>query len=66
MRVTSISPEGIRFLSLSAEGMLPVSSSVTIFSAIVLPIPGSSSAFPALAISPTDTPTSRIDLAALR
>ena len=66
MRVTSISPGGLRLRSFSAEGMLPVSSSAVIFSAIVLPTPASSSARPWRGSSATDTPDSRIALAALR
>ena len=66
IRVTSISPVGIFCLSLSADGMLPVSSRVVILSAIVLPMPLSSSARPCLASSATETPASLIALAALR
>ena len=66
MRVTSTSPDGMRCFSLSAEGMLPVSSRVSIFSAIVLPTPASSTARPCFASSATDTPASRIAFAALR
>jgi hypothetical protein len=66
MRVTATRPEGMRALSLSAEGIDPVASSASIFSAIVLPTPASSSARPWRAISATDTPASRIALAALR
>jgi hypothetical protein len=66
MRVTSTSPDGMRCLSLSAEGMLPVSSRASIFSAIVLPTPASSTARPCFAISATETPASRIAFAALR
>ena len=42
MRVTSTRPDGIRAFSLSADGIEPVSSSASIFSAIVLPTPASS------------------------
>ena len=66
MRVTSTSPTGIRAFSLSPDGMLPDSSRASIFSAIVFPTPGSSSARPCRASSATDTPASRIALAALR
>ena len=48
MRVTSTRPEGMRCFSLSAEGIEPVSSRASIFSAIVLPTPASSSARPCL------------------
>ena len=48
MRVTSTRPAGMRCFSLSAEGIEPVSSSASIFSAIVLPTPASSSARPCL------------------
>ena len=48
MRVTSTSPAGIRACSLSADGIVPPSSSASIFSAIVLPTPASSSTRPAL------------------
>jgi hypothetical protein len=51
---------------LRAAGISPSSSSATIFSAIVLPIPGSSSARPWRASSATETPESRIAFAALR
>ena len=66
MRVTSTSPAGIFAFSLSADGIEPVSSSASIFSAIVLPTPESSSTRPCFAISSTETPASRIALAALR
>ena len=66
MRVISTSPTGIFALSFSAAVIEPVSSSWSIFSAIVLPTPASSSARPSLASSATDTPDSRIALAALR
>ena len=66
MRVTAISPEGIRAFSFSAAGIEPVSSSASIFSAIVLPTPDSSTTRPCLAISSTETPASRIAFAALR
>ncbi len=46
MRVISTSPTGIFAFSFSADGIAPVSSSTSIFSAIVLPIPASSSARP--------------------
>ena len=66
MRVISTRPAGILALSLSAEGIEPVSSSASIFSAMVLPTPDSSSTRPERAISSTDTPESRIAFAALR
>jgi hypothetical protein len=66
MRVISTSPDGMRCFSLSAEGIEPVSSSASIFSAIVLPTPASSTARPCLASSATETPASRIALAAFR
>ena len=66
MRVTSTRPDGMRCLSLSAEGIEPVSSRASIFSAIVLPTPASSTARPCFASSSTDTPASRIAFAALR
>ena len=66
MRVISTRPEGMRCFSLSADGIEPVSSSASIFSAIVLPTPASSTARPCFASSSTDTPASRIALAALR
>jgi hypothetical protein len=66
IRVISTRPAGIRSFSLSAEGMLPSSSSSAIFSAIVLPMPASSSARPSRASSATDTPASLIDFDALR
>ena len=56
----------MRAFSLSAAGIEPVSSRASIFSAIVLPTPESSSTRPCRAISSTDTPASRIALAALR
>ncbi len=66
MRVISTRPAGILAFSLSAEGIEPVSSSASIFSAMVLPTPDSSSTRPERAISSTDTPESRIAFAALR
>ena len=66
MRVTSTRPDGIRCFSLSADGIEPVSSSASIFSAIVLPTPASTSARPCFAISAPETPATRIALAALR
>ena len=66
MRVTSTRPDGIRCLSLSADGIEPPSSRASIFSAIVFPTPDSSAARPCLASSATDTPASRIAFAALR
>ena len=66
MRVTSTRPDGIRCFSLSADGIDPVSSSASIFSAIVFPTPASSAARPCFASSSTDTPASRIAFAALR
>jgi len=53
-------------LSLSAAGIVPESSRALIFSAIVLPIPGSFTTVPARAISSTEAAESRIALAALR
>ncbi len=46
MRVTSTRPGGNLALSLSADGISPVSSSASIFSAIVLPMPGELGARP--------------------
>ena len=46
MRVISTRPAGIFALSLSADGIEPPSRSASIFSAIVLPTPASSSALP--------------------
>ena len=66
MRVISTRPAGIFAFSLSADGMSPSATSASIFSAIVFPMPASSSVRPCAAISATDTPESRIDLAALR
>ena len=66
MRVTSIRPDGMRALSFSDAGIEPVSSRASIFSAIVLPTPASSSTRPWRAMSSTETPASRIALAALR
>ena len=66
MRVISTRPAGMRAFSLSAAGIEPVSSRASIFSAIVLPTPGSSSTRPCSASSSTETPASRIALAALR
>ena len=56
----------MRALSLSADGIEPVSSRASIFSAIVLPTPASSVTRPWRASSATETPASRIALAALR
>jgi hypothetical protein len=64
--VTSTSPLGIFFFSLSADGIEPVSSRAPIFSSIVFPTPASSSALPCRCSSATDTPASRMALAALR
>ncbi len=66
MRVTATRPAGMRARSLSVAGIVPVSSRASIFSAIVLPTPESSSTRPWRAISSTDTPASRIAFAALR
>ena len=66
MRVTATSPAGMRAFSFSVAGIEPVSSRASIFSAIVLPTPASSSARPWRASSATETPASRIALAALR
>ena len=66
MRVISTRPTGIFAFSFSAAGISPSSSSASIFSAIVLPTPSSSSARPCRAISATEAPESRIALAALR
>ena len=65
-RVISTRPGGYFALSLSALGIVPVSSSVSIFSAIVLPIPGSFVTVPARLISSIDAVASRIAFAALR
>ena len=62
----STRPGGNFARSLSAAGMEPVSSSASIFSAMVLPTPASSSTLPLRASSATDPPASRIALAALR
>ena len=65
MRVTSIRPGGYFALSFSADGILPVSSSTSIFSAIVLPTPASSVTRPWRASSATGCVDSRIAFAAL-
>ena len=56
MRVISTRPGGIFALSLSADGIEPVSSRASIFSAIVFPTPASSAARPCRASSSTETP----------
>ena len=67
MRVTSTSPGGNFAFSFSAAGIVPVSSSASIFSAIVLPTPGSSLDPARRARAPRPTRAdSRIALAALR
>ena len=63
-RVTSIRVGGNLALSFTAAGISPVSSSASIFSARVLPTPGTSVARPAAARSATETGLSRIALAA--
>ena len=65
IRVTEISVVGNCARNLTAEGMSPVSSSRSIFSASVLPTPGSSVARPARASSATETGHSRIAFAAV-
>ncbi len=62
----AISPGGNFARSLSAAGIVPVSSSAMIFSCSVLPIAGSSVARPARASAATDTDASRTVLAAAR
>ena len=64
--VTSTSEAGNFAFSLSALGIEPVSSSVTILPSSVFPMPGSSVARPSRAISATDSGLSRITLAASR
>jgi hypothetical protein len=64
--VISTSPGGYFAFSFSALGMEPVSSSVAIFSAIVLPIPASCVTVPASLISAIEPLASRIAFAALR
>ena len=54
-RVTSTRVAGNFAFSLSAEGMLPVSISVSIFSASVLPIAGSSVSLPSFASCSIET-----------
>ena len=67
MRVTSTSPAGNLALSLSADGIVPVSRSVTIFSASVFPHARDLlRTARARASSSTDAPVSRIAFAALR
>ena len=64
--VTSISEGGNFRFSFAAEGISPVSSSVTIFCSSVLPTPGSSVALPARASSSTETGLCRTTRAASR
>ena len=56
----------MRSLSLSADGIVPCSSSEPILSAIALPMPGNDSALPWRAISATEAPESRMFFAAVR
>ena len=63
-RVIATRPGGNFARSFSAAGIVPVSSSVWIFSWSVLPIPGSSVARPSRASAATDTDASRTALAA--
>ena len=62
----AINPAGNLARSRSAAGIVPVSSSATILSCNVAPIPGSSVARPARASAATDTDASRTVLAAVR
>jgi hypothetical protein len=66
IRVISTSPGGYFALSLTALGICPVSSSASIFSAIVLPTPDKVVTLPCRASSSTDTGASRIAFAAFR
>ena len=63
----SISPAG-NFAAqlLDARGSSPVSSSASIFSSSVLPIPGSSVTLPSRVMAATDRGASRTAFAALR
>jgi len=65
-RVISIRPGGNFARSRCAEGVSPVSSSVTILSCSVLPTPGSDVALPSRASAATDVELSRTALAAVR
>jgi hypothetical protein len=62
----STSPTGNFARSFSAAGIVPVSSSATIFSSSVRPIPGSSVTFPSRVSAATDRGASRTVFAALR
>ena len=64
-RVTSIRVGGNFAFSFTAAGISPVSISASIFSASVLPTPGTSVARPAPRSSATETGLSRIALAAV-
>jgi hypothetical protein len=64
--VTAISPAGNFARSRSAAGIVPLSSSATIFSCSVAPMPGSSLARPSRASAATDSEASRTLLAAVR
>ena len=64
-RVTSISDGGNFAFSFTAAGISPVSIRASIFSARVLPTPGTSVARPAAARSATETGLSRIAFAAV-
>ena len=64
-RVTSTRVGGNFAFSFTAAGISPVSSRASIFSASVLPTPGSSVARPARASSSTETGLSRIAFAAV-
>ena len=64
-RVTSIRVGGNFAFSFTAAGISPVAISASIFSASVLPTPGTSVARPCAASSATETGLSRIALAAV-
>ena len=64
-RVTSTSVGGNFAFSFTAAGISPVAISASIFSASVLPTPGTSVARPAAARSATETGLSRIAFAAV-
>ena len=65
-RVIASSPAGYFARSLTADGMSPVSSSATIFSSSVLPIPGNEVTVPLRVSAATDTVASRAAFAAER
>jgi hypothetical protein len=65
-RVRSTSPGGYFARSFSVAGMDPVSSSETIFSSSVLPMPGSSVTLPSRVSAATERGASRTVFAALR